>query len=214
MDRLLNARRILPVGGYEIDFDLPRAKFDATFRRDRPRFSVAPRRREIFSRSTKLQNRFNTRSFQVALALRTRRSVKLTTRFAYFPTANAKAPGQMFDLTAATAMSGCICDDCLAVHGITKSTTASSDKGAKRGGPVSPRSLVRSALVVLISFSSISSSSSSSSYVITKINLKRFREFSEMSILKYVYRLTSGISSSFSGLHQTVRPCSRIYGLW
>jgi len=81
----------------------------------------------------------------------------------YFPTANANAPGQIFDLTKATAISGCMYDDCLAVHGITESTIASSDKGIKRGGPIS------FSITFTSSFSMSSSSSSSSSLYISYI---------------------------------------------
>lgn len=82
--------------------------------------------------------------------------------FTYFPTANAYAPGQIFDLTKATAMSGCIFVDCLTVHGITESTIASSDNGIKRGGPISFNILTSSSFFI----SSSSSSSSITSYVI------------------------------------------------
>lgn len=79
----------------------------------------------------------------------------------YLPTANANAPGQIFDLTKATATSGCMYDDCLAVHGITESTMASSDKGIKRGDLISFS--VTSSFFVS---SSSSFSSLSASYVI------------------------------------------------
>lgn len=74
----------------------------------------------------------------------------------YFPAANAKAPGQIFDLTEATAVSGCINDDCLTVHGNTESIIASSDRGVNKYGPIS-------FLIVSVSSSSSCSSPSSNS---------------------------------------------------
>jgi len=79
---------------------------------------------------------------------------------AYFPAANANAPGQTFDLTKATAISGWMLDDCLAVHGITESMVASSDRGVNGGGAIS-----FSVILISTSSSSSSSSSSTSSYV-------------------------------------------------
>jgi hypothetical protein len=81
---------------------------------------------------------------------------KYDIRLAYFPAANANAPGQTFDLTKATAISGWMLDDCLTVHGITESMVASSDRGVNGGGVISFST-------VLISTSSSSSSSSSTS---------------------------------------------------
>jgi len=75
---------------------------------------------------------------------------------AYFPAANANAPGQTFDLTKATAISGWMLDDCLAVQGIMESMVASSDRGVNGGGAISFSA-------ILMSTPSSSSSSSSSS---------------------------------------------------